>query len=91
MGLILLKNKLNQWQAQRGLMQNVLDRLTFILTHHILLVLAVTGSFLAFSIHPGSIGDVMKVCGVLFLINLVTGHYRFSDFTTGHIIQITRK
>jgi len=28
----------------------------------------------------------MKVCGVLFLINLATGHYRFSDFTTGHII-----
>jgi len=67
-------------------MRNILDRLTFILTHHILLIFAITGSFLSFSLHPGSIGDFMKGCGILFLINLITGHYRFSDFNKGHII-----
>ena len=60
-----------------------------LISSRILIELALVGSFLAFSLNPGSIGDLMRICGAIFLANLFIGKYRLTDLTMGHMIMLT--
>ena len=59
-----------------------------LLVHRLLLEIALIGSFLAFSLHPGAIGDFMRACGAIFLANIIFGQYRIKDLTIGHMIML---
>jgi O-antigen ligase len=58
------------------------------LGHRLILEVAIVGSFIAFTINPGSLGDLMRICGVIFLINMVIGNYRMGDITVAHWVVI---
>ncbi|MEX1347119.1 MAG: O-antigen ligase family protein [Desulfobacterales bacterium] len=58
------------------------------LGYRLILEVAIVGSFIAFTINPGSLGDLMRICGVLFLINMVIGNYRMGDITVAHWVVI---
>ena len=60
-----------------------------LISSRILIELALVGSFLAFSLNPGSIGDLMRICGAIFLANLFIGKYRVTDLTMGHMVMLT--
>ena len=46
---------------------------------------AVISGFVAFTINPGSLGDIMRICGVIFLFHLFIGNYRIGEVTMGHL------
>jgi O-antigen ligase len=56
--------------------------------HHLILELAILGPFIAFAINPGSLGDLMRVCGAIFLFNVLIGNYRIGDVTEGHLVVL---
>jgi len=58
------------------------------LGHRLILELAIVGSFIAFTINPGSLGDLMRICGVIFLFNMVIGNYRIGDITLAHWVVL---
>ncbi len=56
--------------------------------HRLILELAILGSFIAFTINPGSLGDLMRICGAIFLFNVLIGNYRIGDVTEGHLVVL---
>ncbi|MCP4622370.1 MAG: O-antigen ligase family protein [bacterium] len=48
----------------------------------------IVGSFIAFTINPGSLGDLMRICGSIILFNMLIGNYRMGDVTEGHLVFI---
>ena len=56
--------------------------------HRLILELAIIGSFIAFTINPGSLGDLMRICGAIFLFNVLIGNYRIGDVTEGHLVVL---
>jgi len=58
------------------------------LGHRLILDLAIIGSFIALAINPGSLGDIMRICGAIFLFNLLIGNYRIGDATEGHLVVL---
>jgi O-antigen ligase len=54
--------------------------------HYLILELAIIGSFIAFTLNPGSLGDMMRICGAIFLFNMLIGNYHIGDVTTGHLL-----
>jgi O-antigen ligase len=58
------------------------------LGHRLILELAIIGSFVALIINPGSIGDIMRICGAIFLFNVLIGTYRIGDVTEGHLVVL---
>ncbi len=56
--------------------------------HRLILELALIGSFIVFTINPGSLGDLMRICGAIFLINMLIGNYRIGDVTEGHLVVL---
>ena len=56
--------------------------------HRLILELAIIGSFIVFTINPGSLGDLMRICGAIFLINVLFGSYRIGDVTEGHLVVL---
>ena len=69
-------------------MTTIWPKIKTLLAHRLLVELALIGSFLAFSLHPGAIGDFMRICGALFLANLFLRQYRLKNLTIGHIIML---
>ena len=58
------------------------------LGRRLILELAILGSFIAFTINPGSLGDIMRICGAIFLFNVLIGNYRIGDVTEGHLVVL---
>ena len=58
------------------------------LGHRLILELAILLSFIAFTINPGSLGDIMRICGAIFLFNVLIGNYRIGDVTEGHLVVL---
>lgn len=58
------------------------------LGHRLILEIAIVGSFIAFTINPGSLGDIMRACGAIFLFNVLIGNYRIGDVTEGHLVVL---
>ena len=56
--------------------------------HRLILELAIIGSFIALAINPGSLGDIMRICGAIFLFNVLIGNYRIGDVTEGHLVVL---
>ncbi len=56
--------------------------------HYLILELTIMGSFIAFTINPGSLGDLMRICGAIFLFNMFIGNYRIGDVTEGHLVVL---
>ena len=56
--------------------------------HRLILELAILGSFIALALNPGSLGDIMRICGAIFLFNLLIGNYRIGDITEGHLVVL---
>ena len=56
--------------------------------HYLILELTIMGSFIAFTINPGSLGDLMRICGAIFLFNMLIGNYRIGDVTEGHLVAL---
>jgi O-antigen ligase len=56
--------------------------------HYLILEVMIVGSFIAFTINPGSLGDLMRICGAIFLFNLLIGNYRIGDVTEGHLVVL---
>ena len=56
--------------------------------HRLILELAILGSFIAYTINPGSLGDLMRICGTIFLFNMLIGNYRIGDVTEGHLVVL---
>jgi O-antigen ligase len=56
--------------------------------HRLVLELAIIGSFIAFTINPGSLGDLMRVIGAIFLFNVLIGNYRLNEITEGHLLML---
>jgi O-antigen ligase len=56
--------------------------------HRLILELAILGSFIAYTINPGSLGDLMRICGTIFLFNVLIGNYRIGDVTEGHLVVL---
>ncbi len=56
--------------------------------HRLILELAIIGSFIAFTLNPGSLGDLMRICGAIFLFNVLIGNYRLGDVTKGHLVVL---
>ncbi|MGD9063151.1 MAG: O-antigen ligase family protein [Desulfobacterales bacterium] len=56
--------------------------------HHLILELGIIGSFIALAINPGSLGDIMRICGAIFLFNVLIGNYRIGDVTEGHLVVL---
>jgi O-antigen ligase len=56
--------------------------------HRLILELAIIGSFIAFTLNPGSLGDLMRICGAIFLFNVLIGNYRIGDLTKGHLVVL---
>jgi O-antigen ligase len=54
--------------------------------HRVILELAIIGSFMALTINPGSLGDIMRICAAIFLFNVLIGNYRVGDLTEGHLV-----
>ena len=65
------------------------NRTKIILGHRLVLELAILASFIAFSVNPGSLGDIMRICGAIMLLNMLLGKYHFSEITEGHIWLIS--
>lgn len=49
------------------------------LGHYLLPEIAVIFSFLSYAFHPGSIGDLMRICGGIVLANLIIRNYRLNS------------
>jgi O-antigen ligase len=45
---------------------------------------ALAGSAIAFTAAPGSLGDLMALCGAVFAANVLVGNYRVREITRGH-------
>ena len=58
------------------------------LGHRLILEIAIVASFIAFTINPGSLGDIMRACGAIFLFNVLIGNYRIGDVTEGHLMVL---
>jgi len=56
--------------------------------HRLILELAMIGSFIALVTNPGSLGDIMRICGAIFLFNVLIGNYRIGDVTEGHLVVL---
>ena len=56
--------------------------------HRLILELTILGSFIALALNPGSLGDIMRICGAIFLFNVLIGNYRISDITEGHLVVL---
>ena len=56
--------------------------------HRLILELAILGSFFAMALNPGSLGDIMRICGAIFLFNVLIGNYRIGDITEGHLVVL---
>ena len=54
------------------------NRLFDYLGHYLLPESAAIAAFLAFSFHPGALGDLMRICGALVLLNLIIRNYRLN-------------
>jgi O-antigen ligase len=54
--------------------------------HRLILELGIIGAFIAFTVNPGSLGDLMRICGAIFLLNVLVGNYRIGDLTEGHLV-----
>jgi len=55
---------------------------------YLILELAVLSSFFGFTIIPGSLGDLMRICGGIFLLNVIAGNYRLKNLTVGHFFAL---
>ena len=69
-------------------MRAVWQKFKAFLGHRLILELAIIGSFIAFTINPGSLGDIMRACGAIFLFNVLIGNYRMGDVTEGHLVVL---
>ena len=56
--------------------------------HRLILEFAIIGSFIAFTINPGSLGDFMRIIGAIFLFNVLIGNYRLNEITEGHLLML---
>jgi len=56
--------------------------------HRLVLELAIIGSFIAFTINPGSLGDFMRAIGAIFLFSVLVGNYRLNEITEGHLLML---
>ena len=59
-------------------MRIIKNRLFDYLGHYLLPELAAIAAFLAFSFHPGALGDLMRICSALVLLNLIIRNYRLN-------------
>ena len=65
------------------------NKCKFICGHQILLEIVLIFTFFSFSIHPGSTGDMMGVCCILFLFNLLFGNYSIKSISVQHTILLS--
>jgi len=56
--------------------------------HRLILELVILGSFIALALNPGSLGDIMRICGAIFLFHVLIGNYRIGDITEGHLVVL---
>ena len=56
--------------------------------HPLILEITIIGAFIAFTINPGSIGDLMRISGAIFLFNLLINNYRIGQVTVGHLVVL---
>jgi O-antigen ligase len=56
--------------------------------HRLILELVIIGSFMALAVNPGSLGDMMRICGAIFVFNVLIGNYRIGDVTEGHLVVL---
>ena len=66
-------------------MGNIWQKFKVFFGHPLILGAAIIGAFVAFTINPGSLGDLMRICGGIFLFNLLIGNYRIGQVTVGHL------
>ena len=66
-------------------MGNVWQKFKGFFGHPLILEIAIIGAFIAFVINPGSLGDLMRICGALCLFNLLIGNYRIGEVTLGYL------
>ncbi len=69
-------------------MRNVLNTVKSRSWCYLILELAVLSSFFGFTIIPGSLGDLMHICGGIFLLNVIAGNYRLKNLTVGHFFAL---
>jgi O-antigen ligase len=75
-------------QHPEDIMLAVWHKFKAFLGHRLILEVAIVGSFIAFTINPGSLGDTMRICGAIFLFNVLIGNYRMGDITEGHLVVL---
>jgi len=69
-------------------MRNIWRKIKKFLGHHLILELALIGAFAAFVVNPGSLGDFMRICGAIFLFNVLIGNYHVGDATAAHLVLL---
>ena len=69
-------------------MLNFWQKFKAFIGHRLILQFAIIGPFIAFTISPGSLGDLMRICGAIFLFNVLIGNYRIGDVTEGHLVVL---
>jgi O-antigen ligase len=57
--------------------------------HPLIFEAAVVVSFTLFSIYPGALLEVMRACSLVFIINLLIGNYRLSDFNKAAVLMVS--
>ena len=53
--------------------------------HPLILEITIIGAFVAFVTNPGSLGDLMRICGAIGLFNLLIGNYRIGEISLGYL------
>ncbi len=69
-------------------MQKLFNFIKSIGGHYLLLELAVLISFFGFTLNPGSLGDLMRICGAIFIFNILVGNYRLKELTGAHVLLL---
>jgi O-antigen ligase len=69
-------------------MQALFAKTGRLIRHPALIGSVLTGSLLAFCLHPGSLGDLMTAVSILFVLNAVSGGYPARTATTGHRVML---
>jgi hypothetical protein len=59
----------------------LLTKIQILLKHPLLLGSVLIFSCLAFSVHPGALGEFMAAGGIVFLLNAIVGNYRLREAT----------
>jgi len=66
-------------------MRRTIEQIKSVGGHYMLLETAVLISFFGLALNPGSLGDLMRIGGAIFLFNLIIGNYKLKQLTTGHL------